>query len=244
MHRVEKLQRAFVLALALWVVGRNILVTAAVWHNRVMKAELEMSSGLVLLWIVLGGGLMFLFRQRIRSALGPALVNWRISFFILATALALCEEVVTTLMTNCAPLFGVKIGEAYITASTNYLDVVCCHSVITFLPPFAAWTWLFARYDYSPFEVFVCFGIYGFIGETIFGGFHPGDVPFWILVYGLMVYLPAYVLAAPGKRPVGWLQYIIGTVGLYVLTIPWVLLLKFTFLRHHPDVHFPPIQTH
>jgi hypothetical protein len=209
-----------------------------------MRAEMEMASGLVLLWVVLGGGLMYLFRDRIKAFLKPALLHWRVSFFVLATLLAMCEEVITTLMTNCAPLFGVKLGEAYITASANYFDVISCHSVVVFLPAFAAWTWLFSRYDFSPFETFVSFGIYGFFGEAIFGGFHLADVPFWILVYGLMIYLPAYVFAdLRGKRQVGWLQYIMGAVGPFVCTVPWVLLLKLTFLRHHPDVHFPPIRT-
>jgi hypothetical protein len=40
----------------------------------------------------------------------------------MTTALALMEEAITSSMTNLAPLFGVKIGEAYITASTNYFD--------------------------------------------------------------------------------------------------------------------------
>ena len=33
-------------------------------------------------------------------------------------------------MTNCAPLFGVPFGQAYITASANYFDVVLYHSVV------------------------------------------------------------------------------------------------------------------
>ena len=36
----------------------------------------------------------------------------------------LLEEAITTLMTNCAPFLGVSIGQAYITASANYFDVV------------------------------------------------------------------------------------------------------------------------
>ena len=243
LNRVRHLQSAFVVALALWVVARTSLVTIASWHNRIMRAELGMASGLILLWIVLGGGLMYLFRDRIKAFLKPMSANWRISFFLLATLLAMCEEVVTTLMTNCAPLFGVKLGEAYITASANYFDVIACHSVVVFLPAFAAWTWLFSRYDYSPFEAFVSFGVYGFLGEAIYGGFHLADVGFWILVYGLMIYLPAYVFADHrGPRRVSWLQYVLGAVGPFVCTIPWVVLLRLTFLRHHPDIHFPPIR--
>jgi cbb3-type cytochrome oxidase subunit 3 len=242
-NRVSGLQRAFVFGLALWVFVRTTVVAIAFWPHPIMRAVAGMAWGLILLWIVLGGGVMYLFRDRIKASLKPARLNWRISFFLLATLLAMCEEAVTTLMTNCAPIFGVKMGQAYITASANYFDVVCCHSVITFLPAFAAWAWLFSRHDFSPFEAFVCFGIYGDIGEAIFGGFHLADVPFWIFVYGLMIYLPAYVFADHrGTRRVSWLQYLMGAVGPFVCTVPWVVLLKLTFLRHHPDIHFPPIQ--
>jgi hypothetical protein len=242
--RVRRCQALFIIALGLWVLVRNSLVTRALWPNRVMRAEMEMSAGLVLLWIVAGGALMFIFRSRIKAFLQSIPWNWRLSFFLVAILLALCEELITTLMTNCAPLFGVRPGQAYITASANYFDVVCCHSVITFLPVFAVWAGFLSRYDFSPFEVFVCFGVYGSMGEGIFGGFHPADLPFWILVYGLMVYLPAYAFSDQrGKRRVSWAQYLMAAGGPFVAVIPWVLFLKLTFLRHHPDLHFPPIIT-
>jgi hypothetical protein len=244
LKRARNLQTVFILASVLWVIASTSLAVIASWHNRVMRAELGMASGLILLWVVLGGGLMYILRDRIKAFLEPLSANWRISFFLLATAMAMCEEVVTTSLTNCAPFFGVKLGEAYITASSNYFDVIACHSVVTFLPPFAVWTWLYSRYHFSPFGAFVSFGVYGFLGETIYGGFHPGQAPFWILVYGLMIYLPAYVFADHrGRRRVSWLQYVMGAVGPFIGTIPWVLLLKLTVLRNHPDVHFPPIHT-
>jgi hypothetical protein len=243
-NRSGNLQKVIFSALAILLVARTALVVITSRHNRVMRAEMDMASGLVLLWIVVGGGLMYLLRDRIKALLQPLAGRWRLWFFLMAVTLALCEEVVTTLMTNCAPLFGVKIGEAYITASTNYLDVVACHSVITFLPAFAVWTWLLSRYNFSPFETFICFGIYGFIAEAIFGGLRWLDIGFWIFVYGLMIYLPAYVFAQHrAKHKVRWMHYVIASVGPFFGTIPWVLLLKFTFLSHHPDVHFPPINT-
>jgi hypothetical protein len=187
---------------------------------------------------------MYLFRERIKALFASLRWNWKISFFLLALLLALSEETITTLMTNCAPLFGVKMGQAYITASANYFDVVCCHSVVTFLPAFAAWVWLFSRYDYSPFEAFICFGLYGTVGEGIFGGFHLADVGFWIFVYGLMLYLPAYVFAERRGALRVWLpQYVMGAVGPFVCTIPWVIFLRLTFLRNHPDIHFPAIRS-
>ena len=69
--------------------------------------------------------------------------------------MALLEEAVTTTMTNCAPLLGVSLGQAYITASSNYFDVILGHSVIVFVPQFAAWAWLLSRYDFQPAEVFL-----------------------------------------------------------------------------------------
>ncbi|MGO8698477.1 MAG: hypothetical protein ACLQVY_12240 [Limisphaerales bacterium] len=231
-----------ILTLALWMVGRTIYVLKVVWPQPIMRAVLEMAAGLVLFWVLLGGTLMYLFRDPIKARWLRLPCDWRVSFFLLATLLAMSEEVVTTLMTNCAPLLGVKAGQAYITASSNYFDVICCHSVVTFLPAFALWAWLLSRYDFSPFDAFLCFGIYGNIGEGIFGGFRPADTPFWIFVYGLMLYLPAYVFAGHrGKRRVSWLQYLMGSVGAMVCAIPWVLFLKLTLLRNHPDIHFPPI---
>ena len=49
---------------------------------------------------------------------------------------ALIEEGIATAMTNFAPLFGVEMGEVYITASGNDMDVVLFHSVVVFVPQF------------------------------------------------------------------------------------------------------------
>jgi len=244
MARVKRLQKSFILALGIWLLISTGAVTAISWHNRVQRAILGMGWGLITLWILAGGSLMYLFRDRLKAILERSPLNWKISFFLLATLLAMCEEAVTTSMTNCAPLFGVKPGEAYITASANYFDVIFCHSVVTFLPAFAAWAWLLARYDFSPFEVFLCFGIYGTLGESLYGGFQNlAEAGLWIFVYGLMVYLPAYVFADHrGRRRVSWPQYLMGTVGLFACTLPWVGFVKLVFLRHHPDIHFPPMR--
>ena len=59
------------------------------------------------------------------------------------------DEVVTTTMTNCAPLFGMKLGEVYITASSNYLDVILRDSVVVFVPMFVGRAFL----DDSPLNM-------------------------------------------------------------------------------------------
>ena len=80
---------------------------------------------------------------------------------ILCTAMALIEEVITTTMTNCAPLLGTTPEEAHITASTNYFVVVCFHSVVVFVPMFIAWALMLSRWDFSPLKVLLLFGITG-----------------------------------------------------------------------------------
>jgi hypothetical protein len=49
-------------------------------------------------------------RSTIRNAVNKIRIVWRWKFIFFATALALLEEVITTTMTNLAPLFGVKVG--------------------------------------------------------------------------------------------------------------------------------------
>ena len=64
-------------------------------------------------------------------------------------------------MTNCAPFFGVPFGQAYITASANYFDVVLYHSVVIFVPLFIGWAVLLWRWRFPPLAVFVLFWDHG-----------------------------------------------------------------------------------
>src|SRR5580658_6033414 len=127
-------------------------------HKPVVHAVACMVWGLDILWIG-GAGLATYF---CRDAIRLRVLNWPIhqalKFLLLSTLLALVEEMVTTLMTNCAPLFGVRIGEAYITASTNYLDVITFHSVVVIVPQLAAWAWMSTRYAFRPFDIFLLYG--------------------------------------------------------------------------------------
>jgi len=154
------------------------------------KAIIKMALGLILFWIVIGGTLMYRFREPISHWVRDIPLNWRIKFILFATALALLEEAVTVAMTNLAPVFGSQIGKAFITASASYLHTVLFHSVIVFIPMFIAWSFLLGRYDFNPKQVFLLFGLVGSLAEmsmqpsNIFGGF-------WFFVYGLMVFLPA-----------------------------------------------------
>jgi hypothetical protein len=153
------------------------------------------------------------------------------------------EEVITTTMTNLASLFSVQVGEAYITASTNYFDVILHHSVIVFVPWFIAWAWILKRYDFSPFWVFLLTGLNGLFAESLtFGWQNLSQFALWISVYGLMVYLPAYTIPADrGAQPPKFRHFILAFIMPLVIGIPWAIAVNLIF-PNHPAIHFPPIQ--
>ena len=232
-----------VTAIALWLLITTCAVTVVTWRSPTMRAVLLMGWGLILLWIGLGGSLMYRFRQPIREVILNIRLDWRLKFVLFATLLALVEEAVTTTMTNLAPCFGVKIGQAYITASTNYLDVVALHSVVMFVPLFVGWAFILWQFAFSPFAVFLLFGLTGTLMETNFGRKNPLEFGLWIFVYGLMVFLPAYCV--PADRPtrsLHWWNYPLAVVVpfLFIPIVPLPLLAGLLF-PDHPKIHFPPI---
>jgi hypothetical protein len=241
---MKKGQSIFVKALALWLLGSTGVVTFLTWPNRRVRATVGMGWGLILLWIFVGGALMHRFREPIRGTLSRIRLDWRLKFILFATLLALLEEAVTTTMTNLAPLFGVRVGEAYITASANYLDVVALHSVVVFVPMFVAWAVMLWRYDFSPFAVFVLFGLTGTLAEMSYGGFqHALEFGLWIFVYGLMVWLPAYCAPQERKaRKPRWWHYPLATIVpfLFLPLVP-LPLVAHLLSPNHPKIHFPPI---
>lgn len=218
------------------------LITVAVWQSPAPRAILLMSWGLILLWILSGGSLMLRFRGLFCARMRQLPVHPGAGFVVLATLLACVEEAIATLMTNLAPLFGVAIGQAYITASTSYLDVIALHSVVAFIPQFVVWAGLLTRYHFRPFAVFLLYGLTGLCNEVLFGGPQQAfNFAFWIFVYGLMVYIPAhcFTTAHPRRQVPLWLY-----PAAIFLPIPSSAI-SFFLLRWlapgHPSIHFPPI---
>ena len=204
------------------------------------RAVLLMSVGLVVLWVGLGGFLMRRFRDPIRAVVQAMRIDWRIKLILFATLLAMLEEAITTGMTNLAPWFGVPLGAAYITASANYWDVICLHSVVVFIPMFAAWAFLLQRYAFRPSAVLLLFGMTGMVSETIFGGAQAMiQFAMWIFVYGLMLYLPAYCLPVErGAQKPRWWHYILAVFLPILAAIPVALIVS---SLHPISIHFPPI---
>ena len=108
------------------------------------RAIILMADGMVLLWIIVGGSLTPMLRKRLVPQIAAIPIDWRLRFVLFCTAMALIEEVITTTMTNLAPVFGSTPEEAHITASTNYVHVVLCHSVVLFFFMFVVWAWMLA----------------------------------------------------------------------------------------------------
>jgi hypothetical protein len=229
-------------AIGVWLaVSTGFVVMVALLFARPnTRAVILMGAGLVFLWVLAGGTVMRLFRDPLRGAVQAIRIDWRIKFVFLATILALTEEAITTTMTYLAPVFGAPFGAAYITASGSYLDVVCLHSVVVFIPMFVGWAMILQRYDFNPDAVFLLFGLTGLTAETAFGGPQAlAEFGLWIFVYGLMVYLPAYTLPADrgAKRPPWWMYGV--TVFLPILfAIPVAAVVG---IVHPIKIHFPPI---
>lgn len=202
-----------------------------------------MTSGLIGLWIWLGGGLMFRHRDAICRRVRALPGDWRVKFVGFATLLACLEEVVTVSMTNLAPHFGSRIGEAYITASTNYFDVIAFHSVVVFVPMFVALAVVLARYDFTPFAVFLAFGVVGTACEAIFAGNPAAFVmfPVWAFVYGLMVWLPARAIPGDrGARPVGVFHHVLLAPAILLLALPMIVPIVYVIsvVLAHPAIDF------
>jgi hypothetical protein len=234
--------RTLIAVLAGWLALSTavVLVVTLVGGGPNSRAVILMGTGLVVLWVGVCGLLMFLLRDRARVFARSMPVDWRVTFVAMATLLALVEEAITTGMTNLAPLFGVPVGAAYITASASYLDVVCLHSVVVFVPMFVAWAVLLRRVDFRPEAVFLLFGLTGTLAEAGFGGAKAfAEAGMWIFVYGLMVYLPAYVIpAGRGSRTPRWWHYPLAVVLPFVCAIPVAAVIG---ALHPVRIHFPPI---
>lgn len=239
----QRLKTGFIFLLGAYLALTWLLVFFATREDRVLHAIISMGSGLLLFWVVLGGSGMVLFRNRIKAFVQGIPLNWQVKFILFGILLAMTEEAITTTMTNLAPLFGVAIGEAYITASANYFDVILHHSVIVFVPWFFAWAWILKRYDFSPFWVFLLLGLQGLIGESIaFGAQNLSQFAMWIFVYGLMIYLPAYTI--PDERGARKPNLLHGMLAFFLPLLCgflWAILINLIF-PDHPSIHFPPIQ--
>ncbi len=239
-----RLAKLFIIFLATCLVLWNTFLTLASLGQEKGFAIICMGWGLAIVWIFGAGYFMYRKRDEIRARVLAIPLSWKVKFVLLATILALLEEVVTVTLTNMAPVFGSQVGEAYITASANYFDVVLFHSVVIFIPLFIAWSYVLAKYDFKPFAVFILFGVTGIFAEMSLAG-PQAFLGFaqWIFVYGLMVYIPVYCLPKDrGAKAPKWWQYLTAIPVTFLLASPLLVLIVFVIagVLHHPSIHFAP----
>ena len=86
------------------------------------RAIIKMAIGLILVWCVLSGLVMYRFRDGFVAWATRIPLGWRTRFVVLCILFAMLEEAVTTSLTNMAPLLGGVTDAARITASKNYLE--------------------------------------------------------------------------------------------------------------------------
>ncbi|MDW8105177.1 MAG: hypothetical protein RMK92_09220 [Armatimonadota bacterium] len=235
--RQRDLWSAAIRLAAVWAAGQVTLFFLLTRGSPREHAVACMAGGLFLLWCALGGALMWRYRDLFARWVAQWRWRWQVKFALLCTLFALVEEAITTTMTNLAPLLGVRIGEAYITASTNYLDVVLGHSVVVFVPMFVCWAWMLSRWAFAPRQVMVLFGCTGVLAESLsFGLQNLLGWGMWLLVYGLMVYLPAYaVREQTGGLPPRGRHYLMAVLLPFLFAAPVAAVVGWL---HPVRVHF------
>lgn len=201
------MHKFFIKLLFAWLLISTSLITVLNFSNKIGFARLMMGWGLIIIWVLIGGSIMYKFRDTFKAIFEKIPGKWTTKFLIFFIGLALIEEAIATSLTNMAPLFGATPQTAFITASTNFFQVIFHHSIVIFLPLFLAWTWLLKKYDFSANQAFWFFGIIGTIMEAISFG-NIAEFGLWIFVYGLMIYLPAYCIPKDrGAKPVRFWHY-------------------------------------
>jgi hypothetical protein len=225
--RRERVARWVLLGLAVWAALAYAAVAVIALPHEAdpdKRAVILMGGTLLAVWCVLGGLVQWRLREPLTRWLRRIPLWWPLRFVLLCTALALLEEAVTTGLTNLAPVFGGVTGAARITASANYLEVVCLHSVIMFVPLFVGWAVMLRLVAFSPAEVMLLFGLTGWLAELVtFGPHNVGMIGMWVYVYGLMVWLPARTVPAGRRaRPARLWMWPLAVVAPFLFAVPWV----------------------
>jgi hypothetical protein len=189
------------------------------------KAIIKMALLLNLIWCIGFGFITFKFKDKIKSIFQNVKPNWnwKTKFFLFFLFLILFEEIITTILTNLAQVLGGEIGKSFITASTNYFEVIFFHSAIMFVPFIFIWTYLFSKYSFNPNQAFLLFGLLGTLSETLLSPFALIS-GFWFFVYGLMIYLPAYTLPIrENLQTPDFKAYLIALILPFIVSIPMSL---------------------
>lgn len=235
------LKKIFVYGCIIYAISRHFLVAIILKNQGYFTGSAVIAMGLTLIvvWVVIGGFIQKKLLHTYYQKLTKPTRSPVIYFVIFATILACLEEAVTVTITNLAQVYGVPFGQAYITASANYLDVITMHSVIMFVPMFITLGLLLKRYDISPFKTLIMWGIIGVLAEALSGGIQAlSSFTSWIFIYGLMVYIPAHIFVNTTRKKPFFLLYPVFIIMILfsAITTVWI-----PNALDHPQIHFPPI---
>jgi hypothetical protein len=129
--RTDRITRWLLIAIGIYsgllVTLLNVVVLSS--DKAKDRAIFLMADGLILAWIIVGGSLTPMLCRCLVPRLAAIPLDWRVRFVLLCTAMALLEEVITTTMTNLAPLLG--------TATTVKPGTILLHSRADETVPFA-----------------------------------------------------------------------------------------------------------
>ncbi len=228
------MKKTFFIILYLWAFGFHSLLWLHMYTEgtRIDLAVVTMALGLLTLW----GGLLAAIQWRLMRHISIRVRSFRypvLASFLMMVGLALIAEVVSTTMTNTAPLWGLSTDEAFITASANWWVVVSRHSVIVFLPQLWMVSWLHQHLSLRAFHWFIVYGLIGYVNEWLAFGEAASwvSVPFWMIIYGWIVYLPTTIVQSKNTRQsFRWSHSVLAFIGPLLLSMPWALFVHWLFL--------------
>lgn len=189
-------------------------------------AIMKMSIFLSFLWIIIWGTFQYFFKDIVRKMINMTEKKWKKKFFVLCIILVWIEEAIAVTMTNNVVQFWWEPWKAFITASTNYFEVIFLHSIIVFIPMFYAWILLLKKYDFSTAQVLFFFWISWIIWEIFMNPIALISW-FWIFIYGLMIALPVYCLPKRNLRKPWFTWYVWALIlpTLFSLPAVWIALI-------------------
>ena len=188
-------------------------------------AIIKMWIWLFIIWWIIWWFFQFALKNIIKKIVHMTPEKWKMKFFVMCVLLVSIEEFIAVIMTNNAENFWWEVGKAYITASSNYFEVIFLHSIIVFLPMFYSWVVLLKKYSFSASQALFFFGVSWIIWEIFMNPIALISW-FWIFIYWLMIALPVYCLPKRDVKKPWFFAYIQALVlpTLFSLPAVWIAL--------------------
>ena len=190
-------------------------------------AIVTMALGLLLIWGVALACIQIKISINIKP-IKQSSIRYFLSIIGMMIFLALLAEVISSLMTQTAHLWQLSPNVAYITATPNYIELVTKHSVIVFIPQFIAIAYIHYKVKFSANQWFYIYGLIGYLNEWIAFGSAASwvSIPYWIIIYGWIVYLPTYLFHPKVERKTPRVyHFVLACMIPLALSIPWALLI-------------------